>query len=263
MADLIQYWLLDPTALLFLLSLSLVVYVVRARSASRRSASKFPVWSLCLLWLSAYALCSSPVVVNPVLTTLEGRNPERQEVCAAGSHVVVLAGGVDSRADSAHQFERMSNATLARATAAWRIAAAEPEASLVVAGGAIGRVTEADVIRNYWLALHVDPIRIITESRSSNTRENALNVFALLNEEQVEGPIRLITSALHMPRALGSFKKVFAGTGATFCPVRVDRQALLNFPVWAWMPQTTAVVKFDKWLHEVVALLIYRLRGWL
>jgi len=29
------------------------------------------------------------------------------------------------------------------------------------------------------------------------------------------------------------------------------------------MPQTTTLVKFDLLLHEVVALVVYRLRGWM
>lgn len=209
-----------------------------------------------------FVIFCSPSLVNPLLTTLEGRYPDSPD-CKSGSHIVVLSGGVDSRAESSDRFERMSTATHARAAAAWRLASAEPAVRLLVAGGQIGRVTEAEVVASYWRALGINPNRIIEEAESSNTRENALRVFALLRDEKVTGPVRLVTSALHMPRAIRTFRTVFSGSGIEFCRVSVDRQALLRFPVWAWMPQSTALIKFGKWLHEIVALVIYRTRGWL
>lgn len=262
MADLIKNWLLDPTALLFIVSLLVVVYLWR-RSAVRSSKRlhRSPLILVCG-WLLICLICSSPTVVNPLLTTLEGRYPDTH-TCPAGSHIVVLSGGVDSRAESSEHFERMSVATMARATQAWRLATADSAVRLIVAGGAIGQVTEADVVSSYWAAMGLGSERILKDDQSSNTRENALNVLALLESETISGPVRLITSALHMPRALGSFEKVFADTDITFCKVSVDRQALVDFPLWSWLPQTTALVKFDKWLHEVVALLLYHQRGWI
>ena len=213
-------------------------------------------------WLTAFLVCSAPSIVNPLLTTLEDQYPDSL-MCEAGSHLVMLGGGVDSRVQSVIEFERMSRSTMARATATSRIAVSEPTLRLVVAGGALEDITEADVIANYWIALGVDDERIIREGRSSNTRENALNVAELLSDETLQGPLRLVTSALHMPRALHAFRKVLDEQGIEVCPVSVDREALTDMPLWAWVPQTTALVKFDKWLHEVAALAMYRLRGWI
>jgi uncharacterized SAM-binding protein YcdF (DUF218 family) len=262
LASLIKHWLLDPIALLFLGSVVVGLILVRRLYRSGAGKGSLLIPCISLAWILMFVICSSPSFVNPLLTTLEGRYPDSND-CESGSHIVVLSGGVDSRAESAESFERMSNATHVRAVAAWRLANAEPRIRLLVAGGQIGQVTEAEVVANYWRALGIDPNRIIEEAESSNTRENALQAFALLRDENVTGPIRLITSALHMPRAIRSFRNVFTESGIEFCRVSVDRQALLRFSAWAWMPQSTALIKFGKWLHEIVALLIYRTRGWI
>lgn len=213
-------------------------------------------------WLTVFLVCSAPSIVNPLLTTLEDQYPDTL-ICGPGSHLIMLGGGVDSRVRSPSEFERMSRSTMARATATSRIAINEPALRLVVAGGALKNITEADVIASYWVALGIDDERIIREGRSSNTRENAVNVAALLSAETVQGPVRLVTSAMHMPRALHAFRRVLGEQGVDVCPVSVGREALMDMPLWSWLPQTTALVKFDKWLHEIAALAMYRLRGWI
>lgn len=215
-----------------------------------------------MAWLALFLVCSAPSIVNPLLTTLEDQYPGSIS-CDVGSHLVMLGGGVDSRVKSVIEFERMSKSTMSRAAATARIAEAEPQLRIIAAGGALKQITEADVIANYWIALGIDNERIIREGRSANTRENAINVATLLATESIEGPVRLVTSAMHMPRALLTFRSVLGEQGIELCPVSVDREALIDMPLWAWVPQTTALVKFDKWLHEIAALAIYRMRGWL
>lgn len=263
MAELIKHWFLDPTALLFLASLLTILVLLkrRQRSSRKRGSAKWRV-ALVVVWIAVFLFSSAPSVVNPLLTTLEDQYPE-SIVCEAGSHLVMLGGGVDSRVQSNLEFERMSRSTMSRASAAARIAIDEPQLRMVVAGGPLKVISEADVIASYWQALGIDNSRVLLEGSSLNTRENAVNVAALLATETIEGPVRLVSSALHMPRALNAFRKVFEEQGIALCPVSVGREALTDLPLWAWMPQTTALVKFDKWLHEVVAFGLYRMRGWI
>ena len=274
MAILIQDWLMDPTALLFIASLITILVLLGRRRKSRANRSpasqteggrsRRTGWRglLVILWVGFFLIASAPAVVNPLLTTLENRYPV-EGVCESGSHLVTLGGGVDSRVQAANEFERMSSSTMARATAAARIAEREPDVRLIAAGGALRTITEADVIATYWQALGIDEGRILREGRSSNTYENAINVAQMLAEENVEGPVRLLSSALHMPRAMQTFTTAFAEQGLEVCPVSVNRESLSDVPLFALMPQTTALVKFDKWLHEMAALAIYRMRGWI
>ena len=264
MADLVRDWALDPAAILFMASLVFILMLIRrcARLAQHQpSTHRWPV-VVFALWLMLFFVSSAPSVVNPLIKTLEGQYPADIS-CAMGSHLVMLGGGVDSRARSANEFEHMSGSTMARASATARMAKAEPELRLLAAGGALRHVTEADMVANYWITQGIDDSRIIRETRSSSTRDNALKVAQLLSTESVEGPVRLVTSAMHMPRAMQVFRNVLGKQGIEVCPVSVDREALNKVPLWALMPQTTTLAKFDRWLHEVLALGIYRIRGWI
>ena len=207
-------------------------------------------------------MTTTPAMVNPLLTTLESQYPEAHS-CEPGTHVIILGGGIDSRASSELEFERMSSATMARATAAYRIARNEPSLRLIAAGGVLRKASEAAVMANYLIAMGIDPQRIIKEAESRTTRENAENVALLLADQQVQSPVWLVTSALHMPRAVATFRQLLEPMGMHVCPVSVDKLALSNVPWWALIPQTTVIVKFDKWLHEILALGFYRLRGWI
>ena len=261
MTDLIQDWLLDPTALLFMVSAVMILLLRRRSRPDSRSLSRWQVFFF-VGWLTVFLFCTAPAVVNPLLATLENQYPDTQ-ICESGSHLIVLGGGVDSRASNDTEFERMSISTMSRATSALRIASVEPQLRLIAAGGALASIAEADMIGNYWNAMGIDEKRIVRESSSSSTRENAINVARLLADERVQGPVRLLTSAMHMPRALLSFRHVMSEQGLEVCPVSVDQQEIPDVPLWALMPQTTALVKFDKWLHEIIALAVYRLRGWM
>lgn len=275
MISLLRDWLLDPAAMLFLLSFVLGLMVIKRPAsliqsgpdgASRYSSrgKRIPRgWvAMMFLWVGAYLFCSAPFVVNPLLAQLEDPFLGAQS-CVVGSHLVLLGGGVDSRVSDPAQFEFMSTATLARATATARLVMDEPGTRIIVAGGALRQVSEAAVISAYLAKLGVDSQRMILEDRSSNTRENALNVAQLLQGAQLRGPLRLVTSAMHMPRALRSFRQVLNDHNIEVCPVAVDFQALKNLPLWSWMPQTTTIARFDKWFHEVIALLWYGYRGWI
>lgn len=269
MIGLLRDWLLDPAALLFLLSLALGMVLIKRRDSAPRSRSRYRRmrsaggWKVVMfLWVSAYLLCTAPFVVNPLLATLEDPYSGAED-CPVGSHIVVLGGGVDSRVSNTGQFEYMSNATMARAAAAVRLGIAEPDTTIVVAGGALQQISEAAVMSAYLNTLGIDSQRIIQEGGSVNTRENALNVAQLLENAEIRGPVRLVTSAMHMSRASKSFRQVLDDKNIEICPVAVDFQALKNLPAWSWMPQTTTIVRFDKWFHEVIALLWYRHNGWI
>lgn len=264
MTSLIKAWLLDPLALLFLFSLFLSILMFAGRSKRRRSgrSSRRGWWVGLCLWTIVFLVCSAPVIVNPLIAAMEDPYLSAPE-CGPGSHWIVLGGGVDSRVSDVEEFGRMGNATLTRATeAAYRILSA-PDTRVIVAGGAVGKVAEADVMAAYMQRLGVEPGRIVRETDSSTTRENAVNVARLLDEEVVAGPVRLVSSAMHMPRALLSFRQTLEASGIEVCPVSVDVQALKNVPWYALMPQTTAIVRFEMLLHEAVALLVYKVKGWI
>lgn len=88
---------------------------------------------------------------------------------------------------------------------------AYPEAQLVFSGGSgnlgEGGPMEARAIREAFKDVGIDPNRVVYEGRSRNTAENAAFVRAMI-EPKPGARWLLVTSAFHMPRAVGAFRKV-------------------------------------------------------
>ena len=103
----------------------------------------------------------------------------------------------------------------------------------------------------------VDPQRITLETRSRNTDENARFTAALVHPQSDQTWL-IVTSAYHMPRAMGLFRK--AGFEAIAYPVdyrtvggRRDWRLNANLP--------RGLELFDLAVHEWVGLVAYRLSG--
>ncbi|WP_431269476.1 YdcF family protein [Dankookia sp. P2] len=91
-----------------------------------------------------------------------------------------------------------------------RAAAPPSEARLVFTGGtaslAPGALSEADVARQLWRDLGVPADRMEFEDQSRNTHENAVNTLRQIHPKPGETWL-LVTSASHMPRSMGVFRK--------------------------------------------------------
>lgn len=91
-----------------------------------------------------------------------------------------------------------------------RLAQQYPNAKLVFTGGSGNPlrqdVREADLVREQWAAMGYDSSRVIWERDSRNTYENAVFSKKLVQPKPGETWV-LVTSALHMPRAVAIFEK--------------------------------------------------------
>ncbi len=247
--NLARDWLTDPIALLFLITLSFLIIGMVKRPS-------LPAFFKMIGWVALMLLISAPKVVNPLLAQLEDKHLYDPS-CQAAS-IVILGGGVSSAVTDRNEIHGMSHATFSRATGGWRLAQQHSEVPIIIAGGAIREVSEAEVISEYLGALGVAPARLLLESTSKNTAQNGRNVAELLRMKDLPTSIWLVTSASHMARAVSVMTK----QGLQVCPVPVDYQAIKGLPSIAWMPQTTTLVKFDRWLHEMIAIVLYKVRGY-
>lgn len=86
-----------------------------------------------------------------------------------------------------------------------------PNAKIVFTGGygaLFGKpLSEADLLTKHMSVFGLDPSRIIFESKSRNTIENALFTKELVDPKPTEKWL-LVTSGFHMPRAYGMFRKI-------------------------------------------------------
>lgn len=136
--------------------------------------------------------------------------------------IIILGGVIDDYVIGKRGIPKSLAATgTPRLDAFIELAKRYPNARHVFTGGSItlinGRDTEADVVRRILARLGIDTTRIIFEDRSRNTWENARFSYDLLKPRPHESWL-LITSARHMPRAVGVFRKV----GWNVLPFPVD-----------------------------------------
>ena len=101
-----------------------------------------------------------------------------------------------------------------------------------------------------------DPTRISIESRPRTTSEDALYAAALLKPKPSERWL-LVTSALHMPRAVGCFR--VAGFQAE--PYPIEFRTVQSHPFAFFVPGAAALYDLDIATKEWIGLVAYRLMG--
>jgi uncharacterized SAM-binding protein YcdF (DUF218 family) len=148
-----------------------------------------------------------------------------------------------------------------RIIAAAALARRYPNARVVFSGGSANLVSndarEADFAGAIFESLGIDKSRLIMERASRNTQENAEFSKALVKPKDGERWV-LVTSAFHMPRSVGLFRK--AGFAVEPYPVdwRVggsdDLMAFSNVAV-------EGLGRTDLAVREWMGLIAYRLTG--
>jgi uncharacterized SAM-binding protein YcdF (DUF218 family) len=195
------FWILAaPGNLLVLL---LTIGTLRLMTSRRRQGlGLVTVATIGLLTITVLPVGAWPLVL------LENRFSTPANLPARIDGIVVLGGGAAAEPSEVGGELRLGRAA-ARLTAAVRLAQRFPEARVVVAGGSWSVITaeppEAHAMRQYLIERGIDPERITSEARSRNTYENA--IFAREEAKPRPGEIwLLVTSAAHMPRAVGCFR---------------------------------------------------------
>ena len=209
-------FLAQPSTLIWLL---LVAGLWRARRALRSMAfaatslDRGRVAGLRSIGTAAalFLLAGITPVSSWLLSPLEERFP-RIEI-AEGSRdyagIIVLGGGEDGRA-SVDRRQLHLNEAGERITEGAVLARRLPEARLIFTGGVATILKDvpggAASVGAFWRAMGIPASRIVIEDRSRNTIENALFTRDLLQPKPGERFL-LVTSAAHMPRSIGVFRK--------------------------------------------------------
>ncbi len=175
------------------------------------------------LLVGGVALALLLVAVLPLerwlLSPLESRIPPPLHLERVDG-IIVLGGAVEPEMTEAHGQPAL-NGSAERMTAMVELARRYPQARLVFTGGSgsIWRpdLKEAAVARTLLEGMGVDSMRVVYEDQSRNTWENAVFSRSLVTPRPGEVWL-LVTSAWHMPRALGAFR----AAGWEVVPYAVD-----------------------------------------
>jgi uncharacterized SAM-binding protein YcdF (DUF218 family) len=204
-----------------------------------------------LLWGSATA----PVAVS-LTRGLENRHPLPAQV--EGDVIILLGGGYYDRAA-----DLTGTGFPAGDMAGRLITAARLHHSLglpiILSSGQVLRHTQAGarIDQRILMDLGVPATHLHAETLSRDTAENALYSDKICEREGYTRPI-LVTSAAHLPRAVGLFKAV----GLDVLPVPAYRRTWDDqaFDWRSWLPSAAALRTTSDALHEYLGILYYRLR---
>jgi uncharacterized SAM-binding protein YcdF (DUF218 family) len=130
-----------------------------------------------------------------------------------------------------------------------------PKARLIFSG-----FSATDLDDNFSLKIFAlfggDPARIYMDPRPRTTSEDALYAAALLKPKPGERWL-VVTSALHMPRAVGCFRVA----GFQVEPYPVGFETNRSRPFAGFVPGTIALSILDAAAKEWIGLIAYRLMG--
>jgi uncharacterized SAM-binding protein YcdF (DUF218 family) len=196
---------------------------------------------------------------NILMSPLEDRFPPWTQSAEMPVGIIVLGGAIDPDLSAARHQPALNEAA-ERMTAVADLARRFPQARIVFSGGngdLVGGAPEAQVARDLLVTLGVAPDRITLEATSRNTSENARFTKALINPGASD-PWLLVTSAAHMPRAVGVFRR----EGFYIQPYPVDWRTR-GREDWAvpfrWA--SSGLARVDAAAHEWVGLVVYYLTG--
>ena len=245
---------------------SVLLLLALAVKKDPRARAGFIIAAIVVIWFSSTAGFS-----NLLARSLEWRYPTPQEIPTADV-IVVLGGGTEPAAKPRPSVE--VNGAGDRVLYAASLYKSGKAGRILLSGGNISwlhekSTTPAEDMASILTSIGVPEEALWLESESQNTYENALFSKAILAENEIDR-ILLVTSALHMPRAVALFEK----QGLEVIPVPVDftiteeasplnsSDALLSKIVDV-IPQVSNLSQTTNAMKEYIGFFIYKLQGWL
>lgn len=217
-----------------------------------------PRWlrALGISGLAIAMVLATPLGANALVSAVEGQAPSASD-CAAprASTIVLLGGGVKTSTRDPLDYAGLSPSSVQRVFAAVKLARQQPDARIVVSGNSFGGVPESTLMTQLMVDLGIAPHRIRREPAARTTWQNAQ--FAAALQPPIERRVWLLTSALHLPRALYAFQQ--AGFDACGFPTDSIHSEWIG---WRYLlPASSAIAKSEAALHEIFGAFAYR-RGW-
>jgi uncharacterized SAM-binding protein YcdF (DUF218 family) len=245
-------FLLMPTNLMIGLGVigTILLATRRARLGRRLMAVAFILLAVCAFSPLGYVL----------LYPLEQRFPPWDSTRGAPDGIVILGASVEADLSAAHGVPVVRGAP-DRIIRAAMLAHTYPNARVVFSGGSANLISndakEADHAAAIFEGLGIAKSRLIMERRSRNTLENAEFSRDLVKPKPGERWL-LVTSAFHMPRSVGLFRKA----GFAVEPYPVDWRTADRLDVMAFSSLgAEGLARTDTAIREWMGLIAYRLAG--
>jgi len=210
-----------------------------------------------LLWLTA-----TPWLSRSLQSLLEHRAGEAIAESLPRADAIVVLGGTLSPPGPSGGAANLSAAADRLVYAARLYALGKAPLILISGGNSAGAAGDAESVHAGALLAGwgIPESAILTETESINTYENAVYSKLMLDQHGLK-TVLLVTSAMHMPRALATFHT----TGIKATPAPTDFEASASGPsgLRAWIANPAALEVTTRALKEYVGWLAYRNRGWI
>ncbi|HWK46611.1 MAG TPA: YdcF family protein [Stellaceae bacterium] len=249
----LAWWLMAPSDLLLCCLLTGVILGATRRWRRLGTA---------LAATAAIVLAMVLILPVPAWLTLPLENRFPQGPAPAVVDGIVMLGGGQLPALSEARGQPTFGHAEGRLIATVALMRAFPRARIVIAGGngepfPDTLMTEADVTRGVLAEIGIDPAPITFEDKSRNTWENANFTRTLMQPKPGETWL-LVTSALHMPRSVGIFRRV----GWPVVPWPVDYTTRPDGGGSHVAQVSERLTQLDAAAREWVGLAAYRVLGY-
>lgn len=250
-------FLIGKLFLLFLKPLTWIIVIFVAGLVTRNQRKKK---SRLLTALIALIICSNPFLFRVVAGAWE--KPELKLAPGRQFSAGILLGGFVAYNVREHRasFNPASDRFI--------------QTALLYKNGHIGKIIiaagngyvtehhfhEADYAKQKLEALGIPGEVIFTDPYSRNTHENAVNSKQIADSLHLQGPLLLISSALHLRRAESLFVKQGMNVVSYPCDF-VTQNVANNFWEDYLIPSSITLYYWDNLIKEMMGLLIYKIRG--
>jgi len=229
----LQKFLLPSVFILFLLLIGLVFSF---RKKKRKIGKLF-----LFLGILLYYLFSITPISNLIISPLEGKYLQiKNEELNKADKIVLLLGGKES--------------DVLRLSEVLRIYFLKNKNAQIIVSGRdplLYKREEGEEIKNYLIERGVNKKDIILENESKNTKESALNVKKIVQDES----FFLVTSSYHMPRSAIIFKK----QGLNFLPAPTDFKIEKDYSIIDYFPDAKNLRNCDLAFHEYFGIIYYQI----
>ncbi len=234
----------------------LVVAVVLFLARWRKSASLLA--ALATGWVVFWSLPTTSLWAGGLL---EQRYPYETAAELPTAPAMVVLGG-NTLGGRRNWFEPYNSRTAILRTDTASLLYEAGRAPLIIVSGAAldGRRSEASVMASALERRGVPPSAIIEENHSLTTHQNAVYSAQILKALGISRFL-LVTSALHMPRAMASFQKQGLMPIAAASPPQIVVPDEPDFSFW--VPDLRTLDASRSILKEYLGMLAYWARGWI
>lgn len=244
--------ILFPLPLCILLALFIILFKIKG------SRNKFLAFiPIGLLWLAAsFPVCQTLIssLEKEFPPTLVKETPRADAIVVLGGMINTLTPFPD-RVETLGSGERLTDSILLHK-------AGKAEYVLFTGGSGLlfeQEIKESGFAKKFLIDFGVPENKILLESESRNTFENAIYTKKILEEKKIERII-LVTSAFHMKRSLAIFQKL----GIEAFPFPTDYRSLRMELNWETLiPSTGALETTTIAIKEWIGIYMYKWKGYI